>query len=392
LCRGHTHPPAKAVRTCYYVDEGIKNKRVVKPQVASVVRLTFPRADGNGSLAEALRACGDVTITRLPPGLAEDSYVPSRTKPDLTASEETRWQPGERSKWWLPTRIPLGERDYDSNPGVVIIRHYQRPADWRQIINALPNDDHRKSKLRDINANIARVLSGTHRSFAASYLRGDHHWTSEPVSPPSPCRSIGVGRDWKAKGLAKPLLRPIQISYDWKATVPLPINDTPTRGGVVGVRSPYFCGPIIQIGGKVYPRAATRNAHVTRIAVTAFDRNCMLVTMMVMRFPYCFSSIHLDRIFAQMLAAVQPPSTRRRNNDEPDYNELADELYDRGIQVFGPQDDGWKKRFRTWERYIRHLANKHGIPKVDGERELRAVDEQIEITQTREDAFCFAES
>ena len=319
-------PAPRPAPACF--EEG-RNKRTDKPKPALQIR-ELPDKDSLGPWrAEALEYWGIAEgeemfperywgNTKLPQGLA-DGYL----QPDIFPAYN-------------------GARDYDSDP--VLIWHPQLPADWGQLIDALPEGT-QKTKLQDKNAEIEWHLNKNHKSASYDYLSGGHR-KSKAVPPPAPCRtvSISLDRDLKRQWTSKydwGTLSPIEDGTDNEGSAPLrcPVNNL---AGVdlatpriminwmpscrhVGIRHRDFCGPVTQIKGKLYPRAA---------------------------------------------------AAARRIDHEPTCNELADELHARGIPCFGPQDEGWEKRFPTWERYIRHLAHEHEIPEVDDE--ILGVDEQIE--------------
>lgn len=184
-CNDLAIPPEKAIRPCYNCFEDGRNRRVDKPKPA-LQAVKLPDADFLGPWrTEALGYWGDAT--KLPQGLA-DGYL----QPNIS--------PAYR-----------GAVDYESDP--MLIWHPQLPADWRQLIQALP-DGRQKTKLKDKDAEIERLVSDQkHRSESRDYFGGYHDWKSKAVPP------------------ARPNRRP------------------------PGIRSPYFCGPVIEIGDKLYPRA-----------------------------------------------------------------------------------------------------------------------------------------
>jgi hypothetical protein len=264
-------PPQTTDRACYNVGIDVPGKkRLVEPKAEARLRT---KAIDDSWFAEALEYWGYWGhATRFLCGLAED---------------------------YSDTKFPTAARDYSDPSGVVIVTHPQPAADWSSIIGVLPDafpEGKLKSKLEDANSEISFLVSdANHGRDAANYLRGSHHWKSKVVSPPSPCRSVGVGQDWKAKGIpswrggkptppdypdligrfsldpmtrrwlrltdllnkhpdllnrlrqraeSEPLLQDIQISGDWSATIPLPINSTPARPPVGISRLNDFCGPV----------------------------------------------------------------------------------------------------------------------------------------------------
>jgi hypothetical protein len=180
-------PSPRSLPVCF---EDGRNKRTDEPKPAAALQtVELPDKDFLGPWrAEALEYWGYWgDATKLPQGLA-DGYLQPDTFPAYN-----------------------GARDYDSDP--ILIWHPQAPANWRQLINALP-DGRQKTKLKDKNADIEqRVSDKRHKSARYDYFSGGHCWTSKAVPP------------------ARPNRRP------------------------PGIRSPYFCGPIIEINGKIYPRA-----------------------------------------------------------------------------------------------------------------------------------------
>jgi hypothetical protein len=201
-------PPKRAARECYNIYRDVSNDwdRFVEPKFAEANRPPLPKTDDYWLVAEALEYWGGPT--RLPAGLAED-YTSAQL-----AGRHGEWRAG-RWRCVLKSGVNYrGERDYDSDPdGAVIIAHPQQAADWRRLIDALP-DGAPKSKLKDKNTDIEQLLSDSkHQSAVANYFSGGQRWTSEAVKRRSSARrSVSVG-------------------------------------------SLYFCGPVTEIDGKLYPRA-----------------------------------------------------------------------------------------------------------------------------------------
>jgi hypothetical protein len=217
-CNDLAIPPEKTIRKRYNIFREEQKQRAVEPKVCAEAKPPIPDC----WFAEALEYWGywGDTTTKLPPGLAED-YETARL-----AGARSEWRAG-RHRTVLKSGVNyIGERDYDSDPdGVLLIKYPQPAADWRRLISALPKGP-QKSKLQDKNADIAQLLSDfNHQSDRDNYLRGDHRWTSKAVPP------------------ARPNRRP------------------------PGIRSPNFCGPIIEINGKIYPRAVVHPPLPTAIDV-----------------------------------------------------------------------------------------------------------------------------
>jgi hypothetical protein len=90
-----------------------------------------------------------------------------------------------------PTTNISGARDYDSNP--LLIWHPQPAADWRQIVNALPNGK-QKQTLKDHDAHIEALVSNKkHKSASDDYSTGGHHWPTKAVPSRRPTRSPYYG-------------------------------------------------------------------------------------------------------------------------------------------------------------------------------------------------------
>jgi hypothetical protein len=219
-------PPKRAGRECYNIYRDVSSDwdRFVEPKFAEANRPPLPKADDYWLVAEALEYWGGPT--RLPAGLAED-YTSAQL-----AGRHGEWRAG---RWPCVLKSGVnykGERDYDSDPdGVLIIAHPQQAADWWGLIDALP-DGAPKSKLKDKNTDIEQLLSDSkHKSAVADYFSGGQRWTSKAVKP--------------ARASAR---------------------------RSVSIRSPDFCGPVIEIGDKLYPRAVDNVAEPDNVVPDVVDQ------------------------------------------------------------------------------------------------------------------------
>ena len=153
-------PAPRSLPVCF--EEG-RNKRTDEPKPAAPLQtVELPDENFLGPWrAEALEYWGYWgDATKLPDGLA-DGYLQPDTFPAYN-----------------------GARDYDSDP--ILIWHPQAPADWHQLINALP-DGRQKTKLEDKNADIEQLVSDKkHKSASYDYFSGRHRWTSKAAPPRRP--------------------------------------------------------------------------------------------------------------------------------------------------------------------------------------------------------------
>jgi hypothetical protein len=307
-------PSPRSLPVCF--EEG-RNKRTDKPKPAAALQtVELPDKDFLGPWrAEALEYWGYWgDATKLAQGLA-DGYL----QPDIFAAYN-------------------GARDY-SDP--ILIWHPQAPADWQQLINALP-DGKQKTKLKDKNADIEqRVSDKKHKSARYDYFSGGWRWTSKAVSPPRACRSgldprgYAFGREWRSKydwGTLTGLSLRVPVNNSASDAYRPMVNPAPARRRHVGIRSPYFCGPVTEIDGKLYPRAVSNVA----------DPNDVWVSNGKLRVLDA-EKTHLRR---QELSLLQREARPRIIDDDDD----------------------------------------------DAEPDVDDVVDWMEIAQTREDGFCFSES
>ncbi len=205
-CRGLAIPPQTTRVPCY---NDLKDLRRDAPKPALAPPVELPDETFLGAWrAEALEYWGYWgDATKLPQGLAAGCRQAN----------------------------VYGIRDYSSDG--VLIQHPQAPANWAQIV-ALPNGKD-KNRLQDQDAAIEALVSDAKRKSAiVDYFTGAHHWKTKEVKRWERANTIAL---WSA-ARAGPTLVALLAS-----------KIHPRRSA--SIRSPSFCGPVIEIAGELYPRA-----------------------------------------------------------------------------------------------------------------------------------------